>query len=282
MLDPGIIKKIEDFVYAKPRSIQEIAQHIDKNWRTADRYIDEIQKEFGTLATKVFREGTRGALKIVYWASVEKISHSVFQEKLEEEIMKAKKKEDFSAFDMFQYVADNNKKAIIETTIDQNSVNLKELAELLSNTKKQLLILSGNLTFINIKNKAIDIFDILEMLVKKGINIKVLCRVDIAMDIANLERLLSLNFKYGKELIEVRHREHPLRAFIIDNKIIRIKEIKEPTGMIKELDKKIYIFYTIQDKEWAEWLSKVFWKMFSFSIDSKKRLEQLKKLKFNL
>ena len=281
MLDSNIIKKIEDFVYAKPRSIQEIAQHIDKNWRTADRYIDEIQKESGTIATRVFRGGTRGALKVVFWASVEKISHSVFQEKLEEEIFRAKNKMDFSAFDIFQHVSDKNKTTIMETAIDQNSTNLKELADLLLSAEKQILVLSGNLTFVNLKNKAIDVMDILDSLVKRGISIKILCRVDVTLDIKNIEKVLALNFKYGKELIEIRHREHPLRAFIIDNKIIRIKEVKEPTGMIKELDKKVYIFYTMKDREWAEWLSKVFWKMFSSSIDSRKRLEQLKLLKIN-
>ena len=90
MLSNEIIKKIEDFVYAKPRSIDEVAKHINKNWRTADRYVQEIEKNFGTLSTKVFREGTRGALKIVFWSSVEKVSSSVFQEILEKEIFQAK------------------------------------------------------------------------------------------------------------------------------------------------------------------------------------------------
>src|SRR3989344_2357512 len=108
-MDSTIVKKIEDFVYSKPRAIQEIAQHIGKNWRTADRYVSYIEKEFGTLAVRVFREGTRGALKIVYSASIEKASSSIFQEKLEEEITNARWKEDFSAFDIFQYVQNNKK-----------------------------------------------------------------------------------------------------------------------------------------------------------------------------
>jgi len=60
MLNRQLIDKIEQFVYQKPRSIQEIAFLIDKNWRTADRYIIEIEKEYGTLATRIFRKGTRG------------------------------------------------------------------------------------------------------------------------------------------------------------------------------------------------------------------------------
>ncbi len=278
MLKNEEIKKIEDFVYAKPRSIQEIAEHLDISWRTADRYIDEIKENFGTIEVRVFREGTRGALKIVYWASVEKVSSSLFQEQLEKEIYSAKRKEDFSAFDIFQHVPDKNKKAIIEKSIEEDTTNLKELAEILKSAKKQVLIFSGNLSFINLKNKTIDVYKILDELVKNDINIKILSRVDLTSR-ENIEKVLALNFKYGKELIEIRHRDHPLRANIIDNKILRIKEIKEPTGKINELDKKIFIFYTIKDKEWTEWISRIFWKMFSSSVSSKKRLEELARIK---
>lgn len=278
MLNSDTIKKIEDFVYAKPRSIQEIAHHIDKNWRTADRYLEEIKKNFGTISTRVFREGTRGALKIAFWSSIEKISSSVFQQMLEEEIMRARRKEDFSAFDIFQHVADKNKRAIVEKAINEDSTNLKELKDLLLKTEKQLLILSGNLSFVNLENRNFDMMKILEELVKKNIAIRIICRVDIAGK-ENIEKALSLNFKHGKEAIEIRHREHPLRAFIIDNKIIRIKEIKEPTGKINELDKKVFIFYTIKEMEWAEWLSRIFWKMFSSSVNARKRIEEIKKIR---
>jgi hypothetical protein len=278
MLGPEIIKKIEDFIYSQPRSVQEIAVHIQKSWRTADRYVEEIQKEFGTISTKTFRQGTRGALKIVFWSSVEKLSHSVFQEKLEQQILIARKKEDFSAFDIFQYVNDKDKKATVEPAKNEDATNLKELADILLSTKKQLLVFSGNLSFINFKDKKIEIFKILDTLVKKNIIIKIICRVDIAGK-ENIEKMLSLNFKYGKENIEIRHCEHPLRAIIIDNKLIRLKEIKEPTGREHELNKKLFIFYTIKDKQWSEWLSRVFWKIFSFSIDSTKRMQEIDKLK---
>ena len=114
MLNNQEIKKIEDFVYSKPRSVQEISDHIKKNWRTADRYIEEIKKNFGTIDTRVFREGTRGALKIVYWASVEKISNSIFQEQLEQIIMKSNRKEDLRAFDIFQHIPDKDKEVWIK------------------------------------------------------------------------------------------------------------------------------------------------------------------------
>ena len=68
MLDTKTIKKINDFVYTKPRTIQEIAHLIRKNWRTANNYVDKIAKESGAISVRTFRGGTRGALKIVYWS----------------------------------------------------------------------------------------------------------------------------------------------------------------------------------------------------------------------
>jgi len=280
MLDPQTIKDIEDFVYPRPRSIQEIAHHIQKNWRTADRYIEEIKKNFGTLSTRVFREGTRGALKIVYWSSVEKVRYSAFQDQLEKLIMTGRTKYDFSGFDIFQHVKEDNKEAW--TKIGKNEVDagrLIEFKELLIKAERQILFFSGNLSFINFKDETANIFEVLEELVKKGISMKVVCRVDVAGR-KNIEKLLSLNYKYGKELIEIRHREQPLRISVIDDKLINIKEMKEPTGRVHELDNKIFTFYTIKDKEWADWISRIFWKMFSTSIDAKKRIEQMDKINY--
>lgn len=278
MLRNEEIREIENFVAQKPRSIQEISEFLKVSWRTADRYIEQIETDFGTIETRVFREGTRGALKIVFLAGVEKISHSAFQQELEKDILSAKRKEDFSAFDIFQHVEDKNKKARIEKASEENGTDLNEFASQLREAKKQVLLFSGNLSFTNLKNKNLDMFKIIEELVKKGVSIKVISRVDLE-GIENVKRLLSLNFKYGKEFIEIRHKEHPIRASLIDNRFFRIKEIKEPTGKINELDKKVFIFYTIKDKDWTEWLSRIFWKIFSQSIDANKRLEELNKLK---
>lgn len=277
MLNSETIKKIEDFVYLKPRSIQEIALYIKKNWRTIDRYIAKLIEEKGNLEARTFREGTRGALKIVYWASVEKRKNSVFQEKLEKQIFNSKRKEDFSAFDIFQHVEDKNKKAIIEEAISENTTNLQELVKLIKETKKEIISFSGNLSYINLRKGKIDLFKEFEELIKKNVRIKVLCRVDLEGK-DNIEKLLSLNTKYGKNLIEIKHHEHPIRAIIFDKKILRLKEIKEPTGKINELDKKIYIFYTIKDKVWSEWMVQTFLKLFNNSIGAEKRIEEIKKI----
>jgi hypothetical protein len=136
------------------------------------------------------------------------------------------------------------------------------------------------LSFINIKDKKKDMIDIFDKLIKKKINMKILCRVDLAGK-DNIERILSLNLKHGKNLIEIRHDVHPIRGIIVDGNLIRLKEVKEPTGKIKELNKRKFIFYNISDKSWAEWMSRIFWKKFSNSMDANKRLEHLKQIKFN-
>ena len=275
MLKTETIDKIEKFVYSKPRSIQEIAACIGKNWRTADRYVEEIEKNYGTISTRVFRGGTRGALKIVYWASAEKISQTIFQEKLERDIFAGKRKEDFSAFDVFQYVPEKSRKISIH---DNEEDNLEEFSRLLLGAQKQILFFSGNLSFINLKDKRKDMSHVFEKLAEKKVVMKIICRVDVAGK-ENIEKVFSLNLKHGKDLIEIRHDFHPLRGVIIDGKIISLKEVKEPTGKIHELNKEVFIFYTINDKSWADWLSRIFWKKFSKSMDANKRLEQLKQIK---
>lgn len=280
MFDSKIVKKVEEFVYLKPRSTQEIAEYLGRSWRTADRHIHEIEQEYGTIATRTFREGTRGALKIVYWSGIEKAHSSVFQEKIAGDIKTFKQKEDFSAFDIYQHVQEKHKKVTIEEADAEDKTNLSELAHYLTNTKKQLLVFSGNLSWINLQSKEVDIFLIIEQLVKQNISIKILSRVDL-ISLINIKKVFALNFKYGRENIEIRHAEQPLRAIISDNKLMRIKEIKEPTGKINELNKKVFIFYTIRDKSWVEWLFRIFWNIFSNSLDARKRIEELEKLNIN-
>jgi len=99
-LDTDITKVILDFVIIKPRTIQEISEHINKNWRTTERYVEKIEKETGSISTRIFRKGTRGALKIVFWNSVENIHSTSFQSELFEKLMHVTSQKDFSSFDI--------------------------------------------------------------------------------------------------------------------------------------------------------------------------------------
>jgi len=278
MLTSELIQKIENFVYEKPRSIQEIAKLIGKNWRTADRYINEIAKDRGTLAVRTFREGTRGALKIIYWSSIEKRSANIFQEDLEKQIFNGRDKQHFSAFDIYQHIENKNKTAYAKAVKDENAMGkIPEFRKFLESAKTQILIFSGNLSFINYKDEEGSVFDILDKLVKKEVQIKVVCRVDIS-GIENIKKLLSLNQKYAKELVEIRHKEQPLRLTLIDSKTFNMKDIFNPTQREKELGKKTIAFYTVKDKKWAEWLKNIFFKMFNNSIIAQKRIEEIEKV----
>lgn len=276
MLDTKTIKQINDFVYVKPRTMQEIAHLLQKNWRTANSYVEKIEKETGSISTRTFREGTRGALKIVYWNNVEKIHSSEFQEKLFRKIEAGKKTEDFSPFDIYQYVDENKRNVSSEMVDDESKTRIQDFVNALRSAQSQVLFFSGNASFINLPYGKKKIIDLIEELAKNKISIKVLTRIELP-GLDNIKELTAINDRIGKEAIEIRHCEQPLRVTIIDNKLARLKEIKLPDKYKEgELKKKTFIFYEIYDEEWIEWLQKVFWNLFRTAIPAKKRLDGLK------
>jgi hypothetical protein len=275
MLDSETIAKIETFVHETPRTVQEVAQYLDKNWRTADRYIEEIHTNFGTINMRTFRGGTRGALKIVYWAGVERVSKSVFQKDFEYDIYAGKRKDDFLPFDIFQHVDDSKKYLRTNTFKDEAKVRAEQYVSEIKATKKQLLLFSGNLSLINSESELI--LHALDDLVQRGVQIKVLCRVDVESR-ENVKKLLALNYKHGKELVEIHHREQPLRGTVIDVALLNIKEVRKPSNKANELANTLEIYYGITDKTWIEWVQKIFWNMWSKSVDAKKRIVELDKI----
>ena len=277
MLDSKTTKNISDFVYVKPRSIQEIAQHIQKNWRTADSYVSRIIKEQGILAIRTFREGTRGALKIVFWNNIEKIHSSDFQERLFKRIESARDKMDFSPFDIYQYVSDDKRYAFLEEQSEYTITQKQNLVNVLRSAKNQVLLFSGNLSWVNASQGKTKIIDIFEEIAERNVLIKVLCRVDLE-SMKNIQKMLQINYKIKKEMIEIRHAEQPFRAFIIDDKLVRFKEIKqyeEQKTKKSKKEKRTHIFYEIMDEEWIEWIQKVFWNLFRTSIAAEKRLQDI-------
>lgn len=272
MLDSKTIKKISDFVYKKPRTIQEIAHLIQKNWRTADSYIDKIKNEQGVLEVRTFRGGTRGALKIVYWNNIEKIHSSDFQEKLFHKIESAKDKKDFSPFDIYQYVEEPKRYAFLEEQSEDKISKKQNLINSLRSAEKQVLIFSGNLSWVNASQGKTKMIDLFEELAERNVTIKIMCKVDLE-SIENIKKTLAVNYKIKKEMIEIKHAEQPFRAFVIDNKFARFKEIKQ-----SKKTKKTHIFYEIQDEEWIEWIQKVFWNFFRTSISAEKRIEDIESI----
>jgi hypothetical protein len=282
-LDNETIRKICDFVRLKPRTIQEISELIKKNWRTAERYVEKIEEETGSLSTRIFREGTRGALKVVYWNTIEDIHSTSFQAELFDSLMQGKRKQDFSPFDVYQYVDAKKKKAYAEEIKNDNQEDpdlceRTDFAGFLRQATKQVIIFSGNLSWINSMQGKTKIIDIIRELTQKGVIIKILARVSF-VGADNIKKILELNKEPGRDMIEVRHRYQPLRAMIIDNKIVKLRERRDPSYYNPgELSKSIELFYDIFDKDWIEWLQKVFWKMFATAMPAEKRIKEIERI----
>ena len=266
-------KEIKDsilrLIQQKPRTVQEIAETISKNWRTADRYVEIIAQETGFIATRIFREGSRGALKVVYWNALEGIKGSAYQERLLQKIVQGKRKEDFSPLDIYQFVDVDNRKAFIETTEFSQQQQIR-FDYLLSEAQQQVLFFSGNLSWVELGP---NMQRVLEELAKKKVRIKILTRVDITSQ-KNTEEMLSLNQRMGWDAVEIRHCEQPLRAIVVDDRFASIKEVMSPL-YCRELKEKTFLFYLIQEQEWVSWMQKVFWNLWEQSIDAGERLKAL-------
>ena len=154
-------------------------------------------------------------------------------------------------------------------TTKQNMIGM------LRSAQEQILFFSGNLSWANLKQGDKEVIDVLEEIAAKDIPLKFLGRVDIT-SLKNIQKLIAINQRIGKERVEIRHCEQPVRAIIIDDKKAQFKEIKYPEDYNREeLDKKTYIFYEIYDKEWIEWIRKVFWNLFRKSVPASKRIKDL-------
>jgi vacuolar-type H+-ATPase catalytic subunit A/Vma1 len=181
-------------------------------------------------------------------------------------------KEDFSPFDIYQHIDKNKKSAFMEQQEDESETAInKDLPDLLRSTEKQILLFSGSLSWANLKQNHFKTIDIFEELARRNVPIKVIANINLD-SMANVKKFLAINDRIGKQLIEIRHREQPLMAIVIDSRLARFKEIRKPST---EKKKKTFIFYCIYDGEWIEWIQKIFWNLFSTAIPAEKRLDEI-------
>jgi hypothetical protein len=272
MLEKATTDKIIAFVRAKPRTMDEVAKHLEKNWRTAERYVDSIATESGLIATRTFREGTRGALKVVYWNALDRAKGSAYQERLLQRIELSRRKEDFSFFDIYQFVAPEHRFAFTERTEFPTRPELK-YDDLLHAAEHQVLFFSGNLSFTELGPH---VLETMEALAQKKVSMKLLTRIDVISE-KTVRTLLELNTRVGWDAIEIRHCEQPLRLTIFDDDAVTVKELLAPEHH-RELKKNLYVFYKITDPDWIHWLQRVFWHLWGQSIDAPTRLSALKTL----
>ncbi|MBT7902891.1 hypothetical protein HN587_03435 [Candidatus Woesearchaeota archaeon] len=277
VLDNKTIDKIKAFVYAKPRAVNEIAQMLGKNWRTADRYIEEISKRTGHIQMRVFREGSRGALKIVFWNNLEKIYATDIQEKLFAQMEKGIEKNDFSPIEIYQYVDPEKRDGYFEEITPNYQYNAETLFPLIDNAEEEVLAFSGNNSWIHLKHDGRTLLDSVRDAVKRGVIFKIITNVAL-LDLKNLRDILAINIQMGKEMVQVKHEITPLRAYIIDGKIAKFSEIKVPAGKKGEDKKILGVYYSIYDPEWVEWIKQVFWKKFQLALPAKKRIDSLEGL----
>lgn len=277
MLNRQISDEILELVRQKPRTVQEIAVSLQKNWRTADRYIDTISIETGLISTRTFREGTRGALKIVHWNALD-TKGSAYQEQLMNKILLGRKKEDFSPLDIYQFAAKNKRECFVEEQESPQHPKAR-YARLIDHAKNQVLWFSGNLSWTELEKKD-NIFHRLELAAKKKVSIKILTRIDLTSK-EIVQRLLAINRQAGWDAIEIRHSEQPLRAMLADDACLAMKEILHPSHFRPgELRKQVVLYYYLEDQEWVQWVQKVFWHLFRQSVDVATRLEALNSLDY--
>ncbi len=270
MFHKEISDKIIEYVRARPRTMQEIAQHIDKNWRTAERYVTILATETGMIGMYTFRGGTKGALKIVYLNALDRAKGSSYQERLFRNIELGRRKEDFSPFDIFQFVDPQKREAYIGNQEFSHNPHIR-YESLLAQARQQVLFLSGNLSWV----EEARIVRALQECARRGVKTKILTRVEIP-GLPNTKKVLGINQRLGKDMIKIRHCEQPLRALIVDDDFFCIKEILSPAlYREKELAERLIISYVIKEGEWVQWMQRVFWHLWEQSIDVEDRLSAI-------
>ncbi|MFC1685750.1 hypothetical protein ACFLZZ_01875 [Nanoarchaeota archaeon] len=209
-----------------------------------------------------------------------KLRLSAVRKRLERDIHRGVTKKDFSPFDIYQFVNEDRKEAFLEEQYEEGKTSAQDVVGLLLSAHREVYIFAGKFSWSNLVRKGIKIIDVLEDLARKGVKIKIISGIHLpAMD--NIEKILELNNKLPKEQwIEVRHSFQPLRAIIVDDKIMRLKEVKKPSdyGAGSKKKKTTFIFYSIYDKDWIRWLRGIFMDYFKAGDYPAARVRELKKI----
>lgn len=271
-LDRDTRDDILQFVKQEPRNVKEVAEHIGMSWRTADRYLAQMEDEDGSIRRKTFREGTRGALKIVYWDSPDTINTTSIQDQLLRKIETGRTKEEFSPFDIYQVASKDQRTAFAERPEPASSTASHDILEKLREAQDEIKFFSGDFSWSNVHQSGDSALDVFEELASDGVTIRFIGRVDVE-SMTNTDQLLQINGQLSEDRISVRHTEQPLRAVIIDGEEAQLKEVRE-----QDTAGTTHLFYNIEDPEWVQWLDRVFWKLYRGGIPADRRLEDLQSI----
>jgi hypothetical protein len=266
-------RNILKFVKKEPRTIQEISKLIGRSWVTTDSYLKRIKDDTGLVDIKTFRKGSQAALKIVFYNHASTLLSDDLKDELFQKIRSGRSKQDFDFMDIYQFIDKAKKKA----STDILGGNMLQMSKFISMAQDYIYFFSGNLSFINQKEKIGTTLSQIESALKRKVHVKIICRINLA-SLTNIAKLAPLIERYP-DFIEVRHCHHPLRGFIIDGKFARFKQ-EELAAKYKgnELAKDTVVIYEIFDLEWIAWLEKVFWNLFRVSSEWDMRAGELKKI----
>ncbi len=270
-------RELVEFVKGEPRAMQEVAEFLDRSWVTADKYVKEVVDRTGLIDVKVFREGTRGALKLVYFVNPDVATESEMREKLLQDIMNGRDKTDFDFMELYQLVDESDKDAFFEEYERENVSSHQNLSRVFANAEDSVLCFSGNLSFVNVVEDGKSVPELMEKALERGVYFKIICRVDVGT-LKNLDEIDSLLKKFPDRL-DIRHAHHPLRGFIVDDRLARFKNEQHIELYRKgELGKNLRIFYEVFDESWVDWLQQIFWKIYRGSIDYETRIKEINKV----
>lgn len=267
MIDKKATSMIQEFVHSEPRTIQEIAKHLNVNWKTAERYVERITADYGTLAVKQFRGSSKSSIKLVYWNAFSESSDLV-QENLMRRILEARKKTEFRFFDVFQYCLPQLS-AMESASSNPDALKEKQMADVINKTKDELLVFSGNLSWINFKKTR----DALMKAIDRGVSVRIITRLDIAT-INNYKKAAQLS-----DEITIKHREQPLRGILADSSVCQMSDVWQASAYKQEeLPSDLYVSYLVKDKKWIAFLRKLFFTMYNSAPETEMRVGALKRL----
>ncbi len=269
------IQKILEIVKKEPQTVFDISKKINRSWVTTEKYLHEIKEKTGLINLKTFREGSQGALKIVYSTSNEWSFDDEIRTNLAHQILHARQKKDFDFMDIFQFIKESEKSSYVQKGIKPRSrMNEPDNQHV---AQKTAHVFSGNLSYLTNPHKGKTVVELMEEELENGAHIRILTRVNTST-LQNIEKISNLLVKYPGKL-EIHHRYQPLRGVIIDEQYARFRgEEQEEDYREGELPVSERIYYEIHSPEWIAWLEKVFWQMWRSSIPFDQRIKEIQKI----
>lgn len=277
MLSKKLTDKIIDFIKKEPVSVQEVSKFIQKSWVTTESYLQKIEDETGQIKRKVFRKGSQGALKIVYYNYASAVDYDHIKKIIAQKIISGRKKEDLSIFEILPFVKEQHRS--ISWELPDEFSHITEICKKVDDAEHQILIFSGNLSIFFIKENLL--LRTIERVLERGVSLKILCRIDFGTmkNLKELERLL----RTYKNKISIHNCYQPLRGMIIDEKEIILTYKENPdTYHRSELENHMHILSKISDQEWISWFTKMFWNLYNGSNEYEEILDMMTNQKSNI